>query len=101
MNPYVVLAYAVGTDEAIALGGRLTTWHDAMVAHERVQQSGHRLSGCDDDCPHAEAGPLWVEALQAFGERAHELSFLRAQGAFSPRNLLHSDGGRYDASSRQ
>jgi hypothetical protein len=34
---------------------------------------------CDEECPHAEARALWIEALEVFGERAQELTFLRSR----------------------
>ena len=62
------------------MSARLSTWHDAMVAHERKIRAG-REEACDDECPHAEARALWVEALEIFGDRAQDLTFLRSRGA--------------------
>ena len=76
MNPYAVIGTSMGRTEAVSLGIRLSAWHDAMVAHER--QAGK--DECDDECPHAEAGTLWVEALETFGPRAYELTFLHSRG---------------------
>jgi hypothetical protein len=78
MNPYVMVASGIETVEAAALSGRLSAWHDAMVAHERKLRAG--IATCDDACPHAEAPVLWVEAVEAFGPRAQDLVFLRAHG---------------------
>lgn len=76
MNPYAVIGSGLGTREAVALGARLSAWHDAMVAHER-----RRDPSCDDECPHADAGLLWGEATQTFGERARELVFLQSRAS--------------------
>ncbi len=77
MNPYSMVGSGNGTPVA-ALSVRLATWHDAMVAHERKIRAG-REEVCDDECPHAEARTLWVESLEAFGDRAHDLTFLRSR----------------------
>lgn len=78
MNLYVMVSSGLGTSEAMALSARLSDWHDAMVSHERRLRSG--ASGrCDDDCPHAEAPALWSEAVETFGTRAQELTFLRSR----------------------
>ena len=79
MNPYIALSSGLASHEAAALTARLSAWHDAMVAHERRLRSGLTSDGCDDDCPHAEARALWLEAVHAFGVRAHELIFLRSR----------------------
>ena len=85
MNPYVMVSSGVGTSDATSLSARLSDWHDAMVSHERRLRSG--ASGhCDDDCPHAEAPALWSEAVETFGRRAQELTFLRSR-ARGPRPL--------------
>lgn len=70
----------MGTPEAMALGVRLSVWHDAMVAHERRLRSSSAKDRCHDECPHVEARALWAEALDVFGPRAHELTFLRSRG---------------------
>ena len=80
MNTYAVIGSGMGTPEAVALGVRLAAWHDAMVAHERRLRSADSKDGCHDECPHAEAGALWAEALEMFGPRAHELTFLHSRG---------------------
>ena len=79
MNPYAMLASGRGESTSSALAARLAAWHDAMVAHERRLRAGRTGDVCDDECPHVEARTLWVEALAAFGDRAHELSFLRSR----------------------
>jgi hypothetical protein len=86
MNPYTILSSAFGTSEANDLGTRLSTWHDAMVAHERRLRVGTASDGCDDECAHAEARTLWSEAVATFGDRASDLTFLRsrAQGGRRP-----------------
>ena len=76
MNIYRMLGSRAGTPGAQDLAERLSSWHDAMVAHER---RGDRT--CDDECPHAEAGLLWGEATEAFGERARELAFLQSRAS--------------------
>jgi hypothetical protein len=79
MNLYSMVGSGIGTHEATALSVRLASWHDAMVAHERRIRIGRADAICDDDCPHAEAHTLWTEALEVFGDRARELSFLRSR----------------------
>ncbi len=90
MNPYMRVGSAVGTNEAASLSGRLSTWHDAMVAHERRLRAGNTSDQCDDECPHAEAQVLWSEALATFGPRADELRFLRSH-ALGPARRSTSD----------
>jgi hypothetical protein len=84
MNPYAMLGSGAGTNEASALGARLSTWHDAMVAHERRLRLSSADDRCDDECPHAEARTLWSEAIATFGPRANELAFLRARARQTP-----------------
>ena len=79
MNPYAMLGSALGTNDASSLGARLSSWHDAMVAHERRLRMNKDSDRCHDECPHAEAGALWSEAMTTFGSRANELTFLRAR----------------------
>jgi hypothetical protein len=79
MNLYKVVSSGFLTDEAVALSARLSAWHDAMVAHERLLRAGRTSDPCDDECPHAEAGALWTEAVEMFGARAQELTFLRSR----------------------
>jgi hypothetical protein len=90
MNPYVRAGLGVGTNEAAALAVRLTAWHDAAVTHERRLRTGYPGEGCDDECPHAEAGVLWPEAAATFGARAGELTFLRSR---SGQTQWHESGG--------
>jgi hypothetical protein len=78
MNLYSMVGSGNGTSDAAALSVRLATWHDAMVAHERKIRAG-REEPCDEECAHAEARALWVEALETFGDRAQELTFLRSR----------------------
>jgi hypothetical protein len=79
MNMYTMVGSGFGRAEATALSARLATWHDAMVAHERKIRAGRPDAACDEECPHADARALWIEALETFGERAHELTFLRSR----------------------
>ena len=88
MNPYTILGSGAATAEATALTARLSSWHDAMVTHERRLRTGAASDGCDDECPHADAPTLWSEAMATFGSRAQELTFLRSRaqrGAGRPR----------------
>jgi hypothetical protein len=75
-----MLSSTLGTHDATTLSARLTAWHDAMVAHERRLRAGAKSDACDDDCPHAEARALWSEAVDVFGVRAEELTFLGSRG---------------------
>ena len=101
MNLYVVLTSTMGTGDALALGARLSAWHDAMVAHERALRTGTRTTACDDECPHADASVLWNETLETLGERAHELAFLRARAARTVSELVGANAaGRQSASTR-
>jgi hypothetical protein len=52
-----------------------------MVAHDRKIRAGRAEEVCDEECPHAEARTLWAEALDVFGDRAQELTFLRSRAA--------------------
>ena len=79
MNPYMLIGSKVGTEEAASLSQRLAAWHDLMVAHERRLRGGRGTDACDEDCAHSDAQSLWGEALVTFGDRAHELSFLRSR----------------------
>jgi len=72
----------IGSREAVELAQRLAAWHDAMVVHRR-RVGAARVGECEPDCPHTEAKALWLEALDVYGDRAHELAFLRAHGASS------------------
>jgi hypothetical protein len=81
MNPYLMVGSGLDTNEATALGARLSAWHDAMVAHERRRRTTGTSDACDDECPHAQAKVLWSEAVATFGLRAHELTFLRSRAS--------------------
>jgi hypothetical protein len=83
MNMYTMVGSGIGTAEATALSARLATWHDAMVAHERKIRAGRADAVCDEECPHAEACTLWIEAMGVFGDRAQELTFLRSRASAS------------------
>lgn len=80
MNVYKSIGHAVGTPEALALSARLSAWHDAMVAHQRRADTA-RVTRCDDNCPHAEAKSLWLEALDLFGSHAEQMTFLQRHGS--------------------
>ena len=69
MNIYRMLGNKIATADALELAERLSAWHDAMVAHERL-----RPRGCDDECPHVEARALWGDASRVFGPHARELA---------------------------
>jgi hypothetical protein len=84
MTLYRSMATAVGTREALDLAHRLTAWHDAMVIHRRRAGDAGSLS-CEVDCPHEQAEWLWLEAVDVYGERAHELAFLRSFGGETER----------------
>ena len=83
MNVYMMVGSGVGTTEATTLSARLARWHDAMVAHERKIRAGHADAACDEECPHANARTLWIEAREIFGDRVQELTFLRSRAAGS------------------
>jgi len=86
MSLYRSIANAVGTGEARDLAHRLAVWHDAMVIHRR--RAGDVVGpSCDADCPHEEAESLWREALETYGERAHEFAFLRSYGTAAERQV--------------
>jgi hypothetical protein len=86
MNPYTILSSSLDTHHARALRARLSAWHDAMVAHERRLRSRVTRDVCDDECPHAEARALWLEAIATFGARAQELAFLRSRAQDTRRS---------------
>ena len=85
MNPYATIAFSMGTMAAAVLGARLAAWHDAMFAHERRLATRGAALGCADECPHAEAPALWREAVEIFGVRAYDLTFLRARATSTGR----------------
>jgi hypothetical protein len=85
VNMYTMVGSGLGTAEATALSARLAAWHDAMVAHERKIRAGRADAVCDEECPHADARTLWIEALEVFGDRAEELTFLRSHATATAR----------------
>jgi hypothetical protein len=97
MNPYAMLASGSGTSTSSALAARLAAWHDAMVTHDRRLQTGRTDDVCDDECPHVEARTLWAEALAVFGERAHELLFLRSRATNDAQPLANAVGPRRES----
>ena len=82
MNIYRMLGNKVATADAMDLAERLSAWHDAMVAHERL-----RPRGCDDECPHVEARTLWGDASRVFGPHASELAFLASRAGRKERAM--------------
>jgi hypothetical protein len=94
MNPYLALCSSLGTNDADSLSARLSAWHDAMVAHERRLGTARTSDLCDDECPHADARALWSEAIEIFGARAHELTFLRSRANDLPRHSKAGGAGR-------
>jgi hypothetical protein len=86
MSMYRSTATAVGTREALDLAHRLAAWHDAMVIHRR--RAGDAAGpACDVDCPHEQAELLWLEAVDVFGDRAHQFAFLRTFGSTSSQQV--------------
>jgi hypothetical protein len=79
---YRSVATAIGTREALDLAHRLAAWHDAMVIHRRRAGDAPGPS-CEMNCPHEQAESLWLEAVDVYAERAHELAFLRSFGRAS------------------
>ena len=90
MNLYTIVGSGIGTPEATALGTRLAAWHDAMVTHERKICAGRTGEECDEECAHAEARALWVEAVETFGDRAQELTFLRTRAIGTSERSRHT-----------
>ena len=82
MNVYTMVGSGIGSREAAALSLRLAAWHDAMVTHERKIRAGRPEEVCDEECAHAEARALWVEAVETFGDRAQELTFLHKRATW-------------------
>jgi hypothetical protein len=89
---YSILAQRVGTTRARALAHRLTSWHDAMVVHERHTRRRRPQPGCGDDCPHEDAVDLWWEARQVLGDAAQQLTFLRSRAAGTGRRSADVSG---------
>ena len=79
MSHYQAIAHRVGSIDALELGPRLSSWHDRMVAHERLARSSRQR--CDDGCPHAESIELWQGAFAILGEAAERLTFLKTTAA--------------------
>lgn len=101
MNPYAMLTSGHDATTASALAARLAAWHDAMVAHERRLRTGPGRAVCDDECPHAEARTLWAEARAAFGDRAHQLSFLRSRATDDAQPIASTAEGGQRAVERE
>ena len=55
---------------------------------------------CDEDCPHVEARTLWPEALDTFGPRAHELTFLRSRATAAPKFQANATAGGAEGSKK-
>jgi hypothetical protein len=103
MNLYTMVGSGLGTAEATALSASLATWHDAMVTHERKIRAGRADAVCDEECPHAEARTLWIEAQEVFGDRAHDLAFLRSRATVvseASEELVASADGVSEAADR-
>jgi hypothetical protein len=103
MNMYTMVGFGLGIPEGTALSARLATWHDAMVAHERKIRAGLADAVCDEECPHAEARTLWIEALEVFGDRSQELTFLCSRAtdaAGTNEELVLSASGLSEAAQR-
>jgi hypothetical protein len=60
--------------------------------HERRLRAGRTDDGCDEECAHSDARDLWAEALSTFGDRAHELSFLRSRAMSSSGQFEYGVG---------
>jgi hypothetical protein len=75
VSHYQAIAHRVGSTDALELGRRLSSWHDRMVAHERLARSSRQR--CDEACPHAESIDLWAGALEILGDAAERLTFLK------------------------
>jgi hypothetical protein len=80
LDVYRRVAHRVGSSESLALAQELTTWHNAMVSHQRtLARLGLPANACaqKDDCAHGLARELWRQAREVFGEHANDLTFLR------------------------
>ncbi|HEY8548929.1 MAG TPA: hypothetical protein VIL35_03140 [Vicinamibacterales bacterium] len=77
MSHYHAIAHRIGSAQALELASQLASWHDRMVAHERLLARSGQTS-CDEDCPHAESVDLWNLARETYGEAAERLTFLKA-----------------------
>lgn len=88
MSHYQALAHRIGSTGAVELGRRLSSWHDRMVAHERLARSSQQP--CDEACPHAESIELWQGALEILGDAAERLTFLKTTAATAATSLGHA-----------
>jgi hypothetical protein len=79
VSHYQAIANRVGSADALELGHRLSSWHDRMVAHERLARSSPRR--CHETCPHAESIELWQGAVEVLGDVAENLTFLKTMAA--------------------
>lgn len=79
MSHYQAIAHRIGSTGAEELGRRLSSWHDRMVAHERLARSSRQP--CGEACPHAESVELWHGALEILGAAAERLTFLKTTAA--------------------
>jgi hypothetical protein len=89
VSHYRAIAHRIGSTDALELGRRLSSWHDRMVAHERLARSSRQR--CDDACPHAQSIELWQDASQILGEAAERLTFLKATAANALRSAARGD----------
>lgn len=88
MTLYLSLGNTIGTVGAVRLARRLAAWHDAMVMHQR--RARDTSESCDSHDLHDDARSLWREALDMYGEHAHQLVFLRTHGMRSGPTCLDS-----------
>lgn len=97
MSHYQAIACRTGAPGAVELSRRLSSWHDRMVAHERLARSFRQR--CDDACPHAESIELWQDASAILGEAAERLTFLKSTATDAMVSAAAS--GRRDEGSRR
>jgi len=99
VSHYQAIAYRTGAPGAVELSRRLASWHDRMVAHERLARSSRQR--CDDACPHAESIELWQDASALLGEAAERLTFLKTTATdavvSAAASARHDDGSRRHA----
>lgn len=79
MSHYHAVANRVGSPDARELAPQLSSWHDRMVAHDRLTRALRQ--SCDDGCPHEESIELWQAARRVLGKVADDLTFLRTTAA--------------------
>jgi hypothetical protein len=79
VSHYQAIANRVASPDARELARQLSSWHDRMVAHDRLTRALRQ--SCDDECPHAESIELWQMAQQLLGDFAEDLTFLRTTAA--------------------